>query len=50
MALQFPTSEMRKIDCIPKPTRCDGDFDRSVNINEIVTLWKSTKPVKGTFT
>ena len=49
MALQFPTSEMRKKVCIPKPTRCDGDFDRSVNINEIVTLWKSTKPVKGTF-
>jgi len=37
MALQFPTSEMRKKICTPKPTRCDGDYTESVNMNEIVT-------------
>lgn len=49
MALQFPTSELTKKFCSPKPTRCSGDLVRILNFNKTETLWKSTEPAKGTF-
>ena len=49
MALQFFSPELTKKFCPPEPIRCSGRFGTTVNINETVTLWKSTEPVKGSF-
>ncbi|WP_341876832.1 S-Ena type endospore appendage [Defluviitalea saccharophila] len=49
MALQLLTPDLTKKSCPPEPTRCNGEFTASVNLNETVTLWKSAEPIKGTF-
>jgi hypothetical protein len=49
MGLQFLTLGDLEEPCCLEPTRCEGEFDRTVNSNETVTLWKSTEPAKGTF-
>jgi hypothetical protein len=49
MALQLLTTEVTRKNCCPEPMMCSEGFTASLNMNDPVTLWKSTEPIKGTF-